>query len=1655
MKKRLLSKLLVLAMTVSLFSGVPQPVMAAGADAATATISGTLVDAGGQPLAEKTVVLRERSSSAADSRYTVTTDAEGKYSKEVPAGVYQVVGYPYAADLKEANPANVRAVAQVVTADSGTEVEQDLQVPVPVTVPNGEFDNNDFSENDWHVADGSTGAVQKVESGKQYSGTNRLRTWLGSNFEFDVYQTLSDLEAGTYAISFMEQAGKLGAEDILYAYVKDAQGNILTQENLTTVSENWEAVGMTVEVGNSPITVGFYGKMTANAWANADEFRMGRLPDAPETFSKAQLQTLLTEAGTYKAEDYTTASFAALTTAKTDAQDVYDKVNATDKEVTQAYRKLQDAIDRLVKVKKEGDPDILNDVFWLDMDGNTIFSQGGGIFKFGDTYYWYGVKYEEAEKYVQNPKVSYSKDTFAGVTCYSSKDLVNWKNEGIVVTKDAVNNADEMGEQKARWVGRLGVAKVGEKYALFVQHEFPETEQEDVTKTKDYPDEAKEGSGEFNGQYYSKQVLVLTSDTPNGQFTWNQRINMYDYTGGTSNTGDQTVFTDEETGKSYLVYSYGRGRGKMFLSEIVAQDNGKIGLAKSHMIYNGAGREGNCMFKYDGKYYVCASDLYGWNASHGYYLKLDSLTDEYLESFTPATSMKLMAGTSDDFCHVSQTGFFYTVNGSEQETVIFCGDRWAGFAGNGLGFNQWCPLSFDAAGEPYFNSLSAWDIDVATGAWTVHAQNNYVRNGSFDADRVAQTELAGWKNTVNKGKSPINNDGDTVTGKYALKLGDSTDFDCKVSQQIVTADDANLPDGTYTLKAKVKNTGTFDELSMYAKSGTLTKKVMIKESHASYTEITLPDVIVSDHKAEVGFIARGKAKAFALIDDVSLVLSEEQEAAAGEISGAITSNVAKNATLVLTSKDGSIVYSYELALKDGKENYILGPVAAGEYKLAVDVHACTVTAEQDIVVTAGQIANAEEITVTNQGGNVTGKVVDNSGANVAGVTVTLVKEEQEIVSAQTGADGTYTIEDVLAGVYTIQVAKDGYEAPQQAQTVEVKVGETVTAPQVAMVKRVGTISGTVRDQSGNPVGGTNIVLRGCRTKDDDRRFTVQAEADGTYTIDVMEGTYQVMTAQEDASVQAVAAKVAVEANGSYTADLKLPKAINVPGGDFESQSEFDSAWSNEGTRGKWTNRSADVISGNGGYNIWDKTAQFTVELNQTLTDLENGTYVVTVKQESGFAADDELYLYAKNAKGEVLAQEDFPITGIRESIGLVAEVTDHTLTIGLSGDLTGAKLNSGAWSHVDDFCVGLVASTETEDSRAAMEVVKLINQIGNVTATDACKAKIDAAKAAYEELTAEQKALVTNYETLTQAETKYAEAVQKKEDKAKADEVIALINGIGNVDVSAECKAKIDAAKEAYNKLTDAQKALVRNFETLTQAEAKYEQEVANAAQKNKIDISKATVAAIPAQTFTGKALTPAVVVTYNGKTLANNTDYTLSYTGNVNIGTATVTITGKGDYEKSLSKTFAITVKKNGSYTVGSLKYKITSPKTDGKGTVAVAGAKSKTVKSVKIGATVKIGGKNFKITSVGKNAFKGYKKLSSVTIGKNVTRIEASAFEKCAKLKKIKISSNSLNSVGKKAIKGIYKKATIQCPKKKVIKYKKYFKSSTGYKKSMKIKK
>lgn len=82
-------------------------------------------------------------------------------------------------------------------------------------------------------------------------------------------------------------------------------------------------------------------------------------------------------------------------------------------------------------------------------------------------------------------------------------------------------------------------------------------------------------------------------------------------------------------------------------------------------------------------------------------------------------------------------------------------------------------------------------------------------------------------------------------------------------------------------------------------------------------------------------------------------------------------------------------------------------------------------------------------------------------------------------------------------------------------------------------------------------------------------------------------------------------------------------------------------------------------------------------------------------------------------------------------------------------------------------------------------------------------------------------------------------------------------------------------------------------------------------ADSETINISALTTGKISNQAYSGKAIKPTVTVKDGDKKLVNGTDYTVSYKNNTNIGTATVTITGKGNYTGTKTLTFKIVPKK------------------------------------------------------------------------------------------------------------------------------------------------
>ena len=131
----------------------------------------------------------------------------------------------------------------------------------------------------------------------------------------------------------------------------------------------------------------------------------------------------------------------------------------------------------------------------------------------------------------------------------------------------------------------------------------------------------------------------------------------------------------------------------------------------------------------------------------------------------------------------------------------------------------------------------------------------------------------------------------------------------------------------------------------------------------------------------------------------------------------------------------------------------------------------------------------------------------------------------------------------------------------------------------------------------------------------------------------------------------------------------------------------------------------------------------------------------------------------------------------------------------------------------------------------------------------------------------------------------------KNKAMAQRDNAIAALNDTTYYDALEAKDARINALLDRLSRTTYGE------IDAALSALAAYEAK----------DIGKATIAEIEDQTATGEAITPTPTVTLGGKTLVKDTDYTLSYADNTDVGTATITVTGIGDYFFSKAATFEI----------------------------------------------------------------------------------------------------------------------------------------------------
>lgn len=253
---------------------------------------------------------------------------------------------------------------------------------------------------------------------------------------------------------------------------------------------------------------------------------------------------------------------------------------------------------------------------WPDEEGNHIQAHGGGIIKIQDLYYWYG---EQRSKDLD--------PTYRYVSCYSSKDLTNWKFRGNVV--------------KMLPPDSLSAGWILERPKVFYN-----------AKTKKY---VMYFHLDDRG-YKVAQVGIAVSDKPDGDFKFVKRFRPLGH-----ESRDIGQFIDDD-GTAYLVFEdrpFGFRIAR--LSDDYMNVEKEMSLIADHM-------EGGAIVHYKGLYYSIGSALTGWRANPNKYSTAPSLEG-------PWTEFKDIAPVESN-TYGSQSTMLIKVTGTKDTSVIFMGDIW-------------------------------------------------------------------------------------------------------------------------------------------------------------------------------------------------------------------------------------------------------------------------------------------------------------------------------------------------------------------------------------------------------------------------------------------------------------------------------------------------------------------------------------------------------------------------------------------------------------------------------------------------------------------------------------------------------------------------------------------------------------------------------------------------------------------------------------------------------------------------------------------------------------------------------------------------------------------------------------------------------------------
>lgn len=285
---------------------------------------------------------------------------------------------------------------------------------------------------------------------------------------------------------------------------------------------------------------------------------------------------------------------------------------------------------------------------WLADDGVHIDCHGGNIVYVDSlkTFYWYGEH----------------RGIPMGASCYSSKDLYNWKNEGVVLTKGSIQIFERP---------KVIYDEKNKRYVMWFHFD--------------------------SNNYSTAEFGVAVSDSPTGPF---EVVGHFRPNGHESR--DIGMYFDPETKKVYIGYAadhVNRTVRMVELSEDYLSTTTNDVDIEAHC-------EGPGILKKRGLFYLLTSQCSGWTPNPGTYYTANDVMGPYTSHGSP------FIGDAGNNSFNSQPCFIFKIPGYV-DAYLYMGDRWNG-GGRPESQYVFLPITITADGKMEIHWRDKWDLSVFT-----------------------------------------------------------------------------------------------------------------------------------------------------------------------------------------------------------------------------------------------------------------------------------------------------------------------------------------------------------------------------------------------------------------------------------------------------------------------------------------------------------------------------------------------------------------------------------------------------------------------------------------------------------------------------------------------------------------------------------------------------------------------------------------------------------------------------------------------------------------------------------------------------------------------------------------------------------------------------